>query len=82
MTHPNGDIYQGDWINGKAHGSGCFAQVHAGSIYDGDWNMDVMDGKGKLIWDFGACNYEGDFLNGQRTGYGIFNKGGVERYEG
>jgi hypothetical protein len=34
MTHANGDIYQGEWQNGKAFGFGTFVDT-AGSMYEG-----------------------------------------------
>lgn len=36
MTHTDGDIYQGDWVNGKANGYGTFIDDE-GSIYEGPW---------------------------------------------
>ncbi|MFM7852011.1 MAG: hypothetical protein ACK55Z_37170 [bacterium] len=27
MTHSNGDIYQGQWKNGMAHGTGTFCDT-------------------------------------------------------
>ena len=40
MTHANGDIYQGDWHQGKASGSGIFIDTN-GSMYDGQWLDDM-----------------------------------------
>lgn len=34
MTHANGDIYQGNWENGKANGHGVFVDIE-GSMYVG-----------------------------------------------
>jgi hypothetical protein len=34
MTHANGDIYQGNWQNGKANGHGIFVDTN-GSMYVG-----------------------------------------------
>jgi len=36
MTHANGDIYHGDWLNGRANGIGVFVDTN-GSMYDGEW---------------------------------------------
>lgn len=41
MTQANGDIYQGDWKDGVASGTGVFAQVDSGIIYDGEWVNDL-----------------------------------------
>ena len=39
MTHVNGDIYQGEWVNGKASGQGVFLN-NKGELYDGMWVND------------------------------------------
>jgi hypothetical protein len=39
MTHSNGDIYQGEWKDGKAFRSGVFID-QLGSMYDGEWLND------------------------------------------
>ncbi len=36
MTHANGDIYQGEWKDGKANGQGVFVDTN-GSMYEGEW---------------------------------------------
>lgn len=36
MTHANGDIYQGEWKDGKAEGTGIFYDKK-GSMYNGEW---------------------------------------------
>jgi len=36
ITHKNGDIYHGEWKEGKAHGHGIFIDQN-GSMYDGQW---------------------------------------------
>jgi len=39
MTHSNGDVYWGDWKDGKANGIGIFIDTK-GSMYDGEWYND------------------------------------------
>lgn len=36
MTYSNGDVYFGDWKDGKADGEGIFAKVD-GPFYQGGW---------------------------------------------
>jgi hypothetical protein len=71
MTHANGDIYQGQWQNGKAHGIGVFCD-YKGSLYEGEWRNDLQHGKGLELWDFNSIKYVGDFDQGQKTGKGKF----------
>ena len=80
MTHANGDIYQGQWQNGKAHGQGVFCD-NKGSLYSGTWKNDLQHGKGLELWDFNSIKYEGDFDQGQKTGKGKFEFEG-STYEG
>lgn len=51
LVHQNGDIYHGEWLNGKAHGQGVFIQYGNNSMYDGEWHQDEMHGFGTEIWD-------------------------------
>lgn len=60
MTHANGDIYQGEWLNGKAHGTGVFCD-NKGSLYEGQWMNDLQHGHGLELWDFNSIKYEGNF---------------------
>ena len=36
MIHMDGDVYVGDWKDGKAHGYGEYTDAD-GTIYQGDW---------------------------------------------
>ena len=63
MTHANGDVYQGEWKDGKACGFGVYVDQN-GSIYRGEWKDDQYHGKGVESWSFGQVRYEGDFLEG------------------
>lgn len=71
MTHSNGDIYNGEWLNGKAHGFGVYTD-QSGSMYKGQWQEDLYHGKGIETWNFGAIKYEGDFEASKKTGKGRF----------
>ncbi len=67
MTYPNENIYQGEWVEGKAWGEGTFVKKGT-SIYIGQWKNDQQHGKGKEMWEKGAIVYSGDFLEGEKTG--------------
>ena len=35
LVHADGDVYEGDWIDDKAHGKGKYTQL--GVTYEGEW---------------------------------------------
>ena len=39
MIHADGDIFQGQWVDDKAHGSGKYIH-YEGAVYEGDWLYD------------------------------------------
>jgi hypothetical protein len=41
-------------------------------MYDGQWKNDLQHGKGKEVWNQGQIVYTGDFLEGKKTGKGMF----------
>jgi hypothetical protein len=72
MTHSNGDIYQGNWHEGKAFGFGVFID-NQGTMYKGQWQNDMYHGKGIETWNNNSVRYEGDFFEGKKTGNGRFD---------
>ena len=56
MKHANGDIYQGEWKNGKANGEGVFVDTN-GSMYKGQWLNDVYHGTGTETWNHNTIKY-------------------------
>lgn len=80
MTHVNGDIYQGEWKDGKANGYGVFVDTN-GSMYEGEWLNDQQHGYGTESWNYGKIRYTGEFVEGMKSGQGRFEfEGGF--YEG
>ena len=79
-TYANGDIYEGDLVDGKFHGKGKYIFAD-GTVYEGDFLIGTFHGKGKITWTDGTV-YEGDFFLNKKTGKGkyIFASGTV--YEG
>jgi len=37
--HANGEVYEGDWIDDKAHGYGVYTHLD-GATYEGEWVND------------------------------------------
>jgi hypothetical protein len=35
-VHADGDVYEGEWTNDKAHGKGTYSHAN-GAYYNGDW---------------------------------------------
>jgi hypothetical protein len=81
LRHQNGDVYQGEWKDGKAHGRGVFIQSQIKQLYEGEWREDEMHGQGVEVWEGGKMRYSGDFRFGKKTGQGVFEFEG-HRYEG
>ena len=40
MVHANGDVYEGEWSEDKAHGKGVFIDFR-NARYEGDWENDM-----------------------------------------
>ena len=80
MTHANGDIYFGEWTDGKANGQGVFVDTK-GSMYDGEWRNDQQHGYGMESWMYNNIRYLGNFKNGKKSGTGRFEFDGGY-YEG
>ncbi|NQY73402.1 MAG: hypothetical protein HRT90_01420 [Candidatus Margulisbacteria bacterium] len=80
MIFPNGNVYQGDFKQGKRHGRGKFS-FNNGDVYDGKWRDGKSEGKGTLTYRDGGF-YEGEWEAGEKHGEGrrMYKEGGV--YEG
>ena len=39
LIHADGDVYEGEWKDDKAHGIGCYNHTD-GSKYEGEWYED------------------------------------------
>ena len=65
----NGDVYSGEYVNGKPEGKGQYTWQN-GASYVGEFKAGMKEGKGK--WRSGRapiCNhYEGDYLADKKNG--------------
>ncbi len=69
--HPNGDIYIGEFEDGKQHcEKGSYIWSFNNSIYEGPFVEGQMIGKGKIT-HYNSM-YEGDVVNGQYHGEGKY----------
>lgn len=48
--YSNGDIYKGEWHDGKQHGEGVYIYV-PNSVYKGHWVNGSKEGFGELVID-------------------------------
>jgi hypothetical protein len=76
----NGDVYDGEMVDGKRHGKGRMAWAN-GQSYDGDWRDDVAVGEGALGFANGD-RYQGQVKDGIPDGRGRMQYGNGDTYEG
>ena len=62
-TYPNGDTYDGDWVNNKKHGVGTYLYSTSQVKYQGTWEEGKMDGTGEQV--FANYKYKGHFIKDQ-----------------
>ena len=76
-----GEVYEGQFINGKRHGIGKYIYRN-GDIYEGYWSDDMRNGYGYIKF-FNGDWYQGMFVKDIRHGIGIyFEQKGYEYYLG
>lgn len=68
VVYPNGDTYEGDFVNNIPDGFGTFTEIN-GNVYAGQMSKSEFQGKGKFFWKSGSV-YEGDFVKNKREGEG------------
>lgn len=69
LTKLNGTIYEGEFRNGKACGSGKITKKKTN--YEGEWNHLGPNGTGKFTANDGSC-YDGKWKDGKRHGSGTY----------
>ena len=63
IEYSNGDVYEGEVRNGKAHGLGKVTYAR-GDIYEGDFSDDKKNGFGRYTFGLKAVN-AGDIHEGE-----------------
>eukprot|EP01090_Pellita_catalonica_P015093 TRINITY_DN3992_c0_g1_i1.p1 TRINITY_DN3992_c0_g1~~TRINITY_DN3992_c0_g1_i1.p1 ORF type:complete len:1039 (-),score=172.33 TRINITY_DN3992_c0_g1_i1:36-3047(-) len=79
LKTPEGE-YNGQWGNGKRHGSGTFTSA-SGYVYSGEWQNDLEFGKGTFK-DIDGSEYNGKWIKGKRNGAGVFTYASGARFTG
>lgn len=77
----NGDVFEGEFKNGKRSGTGCYTWGSTGDLFTGQWKNNRRHGKGVFVWHDGRL-YDGEYVKGKREGRGIFTWPYGAKYEG
>ena len=80
VVFDNGDVYEGEMVNGLHHGKGKYTYA-SGNYYDGEWVNGKYHGHGTLHWSDGY-EFEGEWKNGKRHGEGKWTYADGRYYTG
>jgi hypothetical protein len=80
-SYPNGDVYEGDFLDGIREGRGVYRYGSNGDKYDGEWRQNRKHGIGKMTYN-GKGEYQGYWENGRRHGEGVFTYPNGDVYSG
>ena len=95
--YENGDVYDGDFVNGIREGSGRYSYGKNNDVYVGDWVNNDKHGIGKMIYNMDEPpaegeedkpvepkigEYQGYWENGRRHGEGVFTYPNGDIYSG
>jgi len=78
---PNGDIYDGEYENGKRHGKGVYKFKKSKARYDGAYADNKKHGEGTFYYPDGSI-YKGSWAEDKRTGTGTYTYPNGDTYEG
>ena len=68
--YPDGNRYDGNWLNGKRSGQGIYYYAN-GDRLDGSWLHGKQTGQGIHHYASSGSRYESTWLDGKRTGQGM-----------
>lgn len=80
-NYPNGDAYEGYYVEGVREGSGIYKYASNGEKYEGEWKKNLKDGIGRMRYADGG-DYYGFWENGRRHGEGVFTYKNGDMYSG
>ena len=81
MKYANGNVYKGEFVDGKRCGTGMMKYVNGGE-YKGEWKDDIKHGKGTRMKYANGNVYKGEFVDGKRCGTGMMKYVNGHEYEG
>lgn len=79
-TYPNGETYEGDYVDGIREGQGKYTYKNK-YTYEGQWVQNQKDGRGIFTYRKKG-KYDGNFRAGKREGTGCFYYPNEDVYEG
>ena len=68
---PNGDKYEGAWVNKLYHGQGKYSWAR-GDTYEGEWRGGVIQGQGRMRFS-SSSQYEGSWFKAEPHGLGTWS---------
>ena len=81
LSYPNGEIYEGQFLNGMRHGLGTCIYVN-GDMYEGEWSEGLCHGEGLISNEKGKLVCQGEFLEGRLNGNAVFKHEDGSQYTG
>jgi hypothetical protein len=78
---PSGDVYEGQWLNGKRHGIGTYVWNFSRGQYAGEWQHSYQHGHGVRTYPNGD-EYDGEWQLDNRDGQGIMRHANGDQYNG
>lgn len=80
LCDEKGNIYEGDFLNGKYEGYGHYQMIN-GDSYIGEFKNGLFEGKGQLTDKKGNV-FNGNFVKGKKDGYGLIITNDGKKIEG
>ncbi|KRX05012.1 hypothetical protein PPERSA_06646 [Pseudocohnilembus persalinus] len=85
--YPNGEIYEGEFVNGVRQGYGVYeypapGEEIPGDKYEGEYYNNKKQGIGKMTYGAKNENYYGEWKNGKRHGEGLYTYNNKDVYSG
>ena len=81
MHYVNGNVYDGNWKEDEANGSGTLTYYN-GDLYVGNWSNNLRDGEGKFTCNRDKYSYSGSWRNGTKCGIGEITMPDNNRFRG
>jgi radial spoke head protein 1 len=79
--YPNGDTYEGEFMDGIRESRGIYRYASSNEKYDGEWKHNMKHGIGRMTYAK-AGEYNGFWENGRRHGEGVFTYSNGDVYSG